>query len=67
MVLTVSLNYKLLLFLCLCIVLKNIVEYQILQQMAMVRGQLKNAKWKKDLRSGSTKLRKLERQLKKIR
>ena len=46
---------------------KQDLKDQILQQMAMVRGQLKNAKWKKDLRSGTTKLRKLERQLKKIR
>ena len=46
---------------------KHDLRDQILQQMAMVRGELKNAKWKKDLRSGTTKLRRLERQLKKIR
>ena len=46
---------------------KHDLRDQILQQMAMVRGELKNAKWKKDLRSGTSKLRRLERQLKKIR
>ena len=35
--------------------------------MAMVRGQLKNAKWKKDIKSGNSQLKKLERRLKKIR
>ena len=35
--------------------------------MAMVRGDLKKAKWKKDIKSGNSQLKKLERQLKKIR
>jgi len=35
--------------------------------MAMVRGQLKKAKWKKDINAGTTQLRKLERQLKKVK
>ena len=34
--------------------------------MVMVRGNLKNAKYKKDIRAGSVKMRKLERQLKKL-
>ena len=46
---------------------KHDLKTQILQQMVMVRGDLKKAKWKKDIRSGTTKLRKLERQLKKMR
>ena len=43
------------------------LQQAILQQMAMVRGQLKKAKWKKDINAGSTQLRKLQRQLKKIK
>ena len=39
----------------------------ILQQMAMVRGNLKTAKFKKDIKAGNVKMRKLERKLKKIR
>ena len=46
---------------------KRRLEQAILQQMAMVRGQIKKAKWKKDINAGSTQLRKLQRQLKKIR
>jgi hypothetical protein len=46
---------------------KQDLKDQILQQMAMVRGQLKNARWKKDIKSGNSQLKKLERQLKKIR
>jgi hypothetical protein len=46
---------------------KQDLKDQIIQQMAMVRGQLKNAKWKKDIKSGTSQLKKLERQLKKIR
>ena len=46
---------------------KQDLKDQIIQQMAMVRGQLKNAKWKKDIKSGNSQLKKLERQLKKIR
>ena len=43
------------------------LQQAILQQMAMVRGELKKAKWKKDINAGNTQLRKLERKLKKIR
>ena len=43
------------------------LEQSILQQMNMVRGQIKEAKWKKDINAGSTQLRKLQRKLKKIR
>jgi hypothetical protein len=32
----------------------------------MVRGKLKNAKFKKDIKSGNVAMRKLERQLKKL-
>jgi len=42
------------------------LEQAIIQQMAMVRGQLKKAKWKKDINAGTSQLKKLERQLKKI-
>ena len=38
----------------------------ILQQMALVRGQVKKAKYKKDLRAGTSQLKKLGRQLKKM-
>ena len=43
------------------------LEQSILQQMSMVRGQIKEAKWKKDINAGNTQLRKLQRQLKKIK
>ena len=43
------------------------LQTSILQQMAMVRGNLKTAKFKKDIKAGNVKMRKLERQLKKIR
>ncbi len=43
------------------------LEQAILEQMAMVRGQLKKAKWKKDINAGNTQLKKLQRQLKKVK
>ncbi len=43
------------------------LEQSILQQMAMVRGQVKKARFKKDIKSGQSQLKRLERQLKKIR
>ena len=43
------------------------LQQAILQQMAMVRGQIKKAKWKKDINASNTQLRKLQRQLKKIK
>ena len=43
------------------------LEQSILQQMNMVRGQIKEAKWKKDINAGNTQLRKLQRELKKIK
>ena len=43
------------------------LEQAILQQMAMVRGQIKKAKWKKDINAGNSQLRKLQRQLKKVK
>ena len=46
---------------------KEELKLKVLQQMAMVRGELKKARWKKDIKSGNTQLKKLERQLKKIR
>ena len=46
---------------------KEELRTKILQQMAMVRGDLKKARWKKDIKSGNSQLKKLERQLKKIR
>mgnify|MGYP003654684123 FL=1 len=44
---------------------KSELREAIIKQMAMVKGNLKKAKWKKDIRSGTIQLRKLERQLKK--
>ena len=46
---------------------KQDLKDQILKQMAMVRGQVKKARWKKDIKSGTSQLKRLERQLKKIR
>ena len=46
---------------------KEQLRTKILQQMAMVRGDLKKARWKKDIKSGNTQLKKLERRLKKVR
>jgi len=45
---------------------KDQLRIDILQQMAMVRGELKTGKWKKDIKSSSIHMRKLERQLKKL-
>ena len=45
---------------------KNELRDKILQQMIFVRGELKSAKFKKDVRSGHVTMRKLERQLKKL-
>ena len=39
----------------------------ILEQMALVRGDVKKARFKKDIKLGQSQLKKLERQLKKIR
>ena len=46
---------------------KDQLREKILKQMALVRGNLKKAKWKKDIKSGNSQMKKLERQLKKIR
>jgi len=46
---------------------KSILEESILQQMALVRGQVKKAVFKKDIKSGTSQLKKLARNLKKIR
>ena len=43
------------------------LKQSILQQMALVRGQVKKARFKKDIKSGQSQLKRLERQLKKIR
>lgn len=45
---------------------KQELEAQLLQQMVFVRGELKKAKWKKDIRSNQVELRKIERKLKKL-
>ena len=45
---------------------KEELRQTILQQMAMVRGELKNAKFKKDIKAGGVKMRRLNRQLKKL-
>jgi len=39
---------------------------KIVQQMVMVRGELKTAKFKKDIRAGNVKMRRLTRELKKL-
>jgi len=46
---------------------KEDLKTSILQQMLMLRGRLKKSTFKKDIRSNSSQLKKLERQLKKIR
>jgi len=46
---------------------KSELRDKINEQMALVRGQLKKAKFKKDIKSGNSQMKKLERQLKKIR
>ncbi len=46
---------------------KEDLKSSILQQMLLLRGQLKKATLKKDIRSNSSQLKKLERRLKKIR
>mgnify|MGYP003146324425 CR=1 FL=1 len=43
------------------------LSQSILQQMNMVRGTLKKARFKKDINAGHSQLKRLERQLKKIR
>ena len=45
---------------------KEELRLSILQQMGMVRGNLKKAKFKKDIKAGSVQMRKLERRLKKL-
>tara|TARA_R110002020_G_scaffold215553_1_gene422778 strand:+ start:226 stop:747 length:522 start_codon:yes stop_codon:yes gene_type:complete len=45
---------------------KSELRDKILEQIAMVRGKLKTAKFKKDVHSGNVKMRKLTRQLKKL-
>jgi len=42
------------------------LKQSILQQMNMVRGTIKKARFKKDIKSGQSQLKRLERQLKKI-
>ena len=46
---------------------KEDLKTSILQQMLMLRGRLKKATFKKDIRSNSSQLKRLERQLKKVR
>ena len=41
-------------------------KIQVLEQMSMVRGTLKKAKFKIDIKAGNIQMRKLERQLKKL-
>tara|TARA_R110000824_G_scaffold227641_1_gene415482 strand:+ start:473 stop:994 length:522 start_codon:yes stop_codon:yes gene_type:complete len=45
---------------------KQELRTKILQQMVMIKGDLKTAKFKKDIKSGSVQMRKLERRLKKL-
>ena len=46
---------------------KEDLKSSILQQMLVLRGRLKKATFKKDIRSNNSQLKKLERRLKKIR
>ena len=46
---------------------KDNLRQAILQQMNMVRGDIKKARFKKDIKSSQSQLKRLERQLKKIR
>ena len=46
---------------------KDNLRQAILQQMNMVRGDIKKARFKKDIKSGQSQLKRLERQLKKLR
>ena len=46
---------------------KSALQDKIIEQMALVRGQLKKATFKKDIKSCNSQMKKLERQLKKIR
>ena len=45
---------------------KQELKTKILQQIVFVKGELKSATFKKDIRAGGVKMRKLERQLKKL-
>tara|TARA_Y100001938_G_C7864845_1_gene317422 strand:+ start:74 stop:595 length:522 start_codon:yes stop_codon:yes gene_type:complete len=45
---------------------KQLLRTQILEQMNIVRGNIKTAIYKKDIRANGVKMRKLERQLKKL-
>jgi len=45
---------------------RSALRDKILQQMVMLRGTLKKATLKKDIRSGTSQLKRLERQLKKV-
>jgi len=45
---------------------KSELQDKIVQQMVMVRGELKTAKFKKDIRAGNVKMRRLTRELKKL-
>ncbi len=45
---------------------KSELRDKIVQQMVMVRGELKTAKFKKDIRAGNVKMRRLTRELKKL-
>ena len=46
---------------------KSALQDKLLEQMVEIRKTLKTAKFKKDIRAGQVKLRKIERQLKKLR
>jgi hypothetical protein len=45
---------------------KEELKDQILQQIAFTRGEIKKAKWKKDVKAGHVKMRRLQRKLKKL-
>ena len=37
-----------------------------MQQIVFTRGEIKKARWKKDVKAGQVKMRKLQRELKKL-
>jgi len=45
---------------------KEELKDQILQQIAFTRGEIKKAKWKKDVKAGHVEMRRLQRKLKKL-
>ena len=45
---------------------KEELRDKIMQQIVFTRGEIKKARWKKDIKAGQVKMRKLQRELKKL-